>query len=250
MRYPRYKYQNPPLQEAIFEAKFSYENFDSTLPGQFYEKVRSQFPEKNDLKVITVTLGTAHPSIQQRNPQGPVIQAWNPERTSCLQFGPGIIAANLLKYKGWELFIPSISLILKSYFDCAYPKAAKRIGLRYINRILIPENNVKISDYFQMDISFPDTLLNPHAFDITLIKETVFNQLEITTKVRFASDSLKPGEKGVAFLLDIDSFVTNNIPLEPKGILQITDSCHGCLEEVFESALQDKTRNIFGGVKK
>lgn len=200
--------------------------------------------------MVTVTFGVAHPNSQQRNPQVPVIQTWNIERTSCLQFGPGIIAANLLKYKSWEVFTPTISLLLKNYFDCVELNIPKRIGLRYINRILIPENDIKISDYFRIDMSFPETLINPNAFDVTLIKETNVNQIAITTKVRFASDSLKPGEKGVAFLFDIDSFVTKSIPLDIKDILRITDLCHDCLEEIFESTLTDKIRIIFGGIKK
>lgn len=249
-RYPRYKYARAPIQEAIFEAKFSIENFDSTMPGQFYDKVRHEFPEKNDVKVVTITLGTGMPGDQQSTPQVPTMQSWNNERTGCLQIGPGIIAANILKYQNWENFTPIINLLLKSYFECARPKNAKRIGMRYINRFVIPEDNVKITDYFRIDFSLPETLADSNAFDLTIMKNSICNHVDIVTKLRFASDSLKPNEKGVAFLLDIDSFVTNNIPLDSEGILQKVHLCHEILEEMFESILQDNVRVLLGGVQK
>lgn len=252
LMFQRYKYEKAPVQEAIFEAKFSCEDFDTALPGQFYEKVRSEFPEKNDLKAVMVTIGTASP-LEDNQPsslQTPLLQAWNAERSSCLQIGPGIIAANSLKYQEWESFTPAIKLLLNSYFEYAKPEISKRIGIRYINRFVIPENNVNLSEYFSIGISLPNTLVDSSAFDITLLKSTQFNNYEITTKLRFASDFLKLGENGVVFLLDIDSFVVKNIPTDPKCILQIADFCHDYLENVFESILHDKTRNLLGAKPK
>ncbi len=242
--YQRYHYKNAPLQEAIFEAKFSLESFDSTLPGQFFDKIRKKFPRKNDLNVITFAVGTTSSQVKdQPLIQAPLMQAWNEERTSCLQIGPGIVAANDTKYLCWQKFTQSIDLLLSSYFDCAKPLETKKVGFRCINRFLIPSESVAITDYFRLGLALPDSLFGSSGFDITLLKE--FN--DIFAKIRFASDSLKPNENGVAFILDIDSFITKNIITDPKDILEKTLACHDLLKEIFESILQEKMRVLLDG---
>lgn len=246
---PRYQYKKAPLQEAIFEAKFSYENFDSALPGQFYEKVKTSFPDKNDLNVITIVVGTtsSQTDVQPTYPQIPLMQAWNAERSGCLQIGPGIITANEKKYQSWEKFTQSIKLLLNSYFDCIRPVIAKKIGIRCINRFLIPTDNVKLSDYFNIGLALPELLSGSSSFDITLTKESSYDTYDLITKIRFTTDPLKLGEAGVAFILDIDSFIVNNIPTDSKGILSIATLCHHHMKDLFESILNDKTRSLLEG---
>lgn len=230
--YPRYRYEKHCIQEAIFEAKFSIEHFDNTVPGLFYEKVRHEFPEKNDLKTITVTLGSSPsdtPPIQ-----APIMQTWNDKRTTCLQLGPGIISANILNYsyQGWENFTYNVDMLLKNYLQSTHPQVTKRVGLRYINRFIFPEKNIVLSDYFNLNINLPDVVRNMNAFDLNIINNYNSKDYEITTKLRFSSDALKPDEQGVALILDIDSFVINNIPVDYQEIMRITNLCHvfkGCV---------------------
>lgn len=249
--YQLYRYEKHRIQEAIFEAKFSTENFDSTVPGQFYERVRHEFPEKNDLKNIIVSIGTAPPDSAPIIAQAPTIQTWNDKRTKCLQLGAGVISANILdySYQGWESFKKTIDLLLNSYFQCTQPHSSKRVGVRYINRFVFPEENIMFSEYFNLNVSLPTLLKTINAFDLNLINSIPYEGHNITMKIRFSSDTLRPDEQGVAFILDIDSFVINTIPVDYAGILQIAGLCHDYLKAVFESTLQDKTRMFLGGVK-
>ncbi len=248
--YQRYHYKRAPLQEAIFEARFSVESPDVTLPGQFFEKIRKKFPKKNDLNILTFTFGTTPSNIKDAPQiQVPVMQAWNEERTNCLQMGPGIVTANNKNYIHWEDFTQSVQLLLNSYFECTVPLETKKVGFRCINRFLIPEDNVVLTDYFRIGLTLPDTLLSSRAFEITLVKEVSHDGSDITTRIKFISDTLKPSETGIAFILDIESFVTQNINTNPKDILKTASSCHEYLKEVFESTLQSKLRNLLEGVK-
>lgn len=249
--FPRYKYTKAPLLEAIFEAKFSHASFDSAIPGQFYEKIRSDYPEKNDLKLITIAIGTI--PTQSENiyspPQLPSMQAWNKDKSSCLQIGPGIITANDKKYRSWEEFTPAINLLLQSYFECAKPLISKKVGVRCINRFLIPGDNVIISDFFCIGFALPNFLIESSAFDITLVQNFIHENYEINAKIRFATDTPKNEEKGIAFILDIESFVANDIPTEPKLLLEIASVCHLYLKDIFESILQNKMRELLEGVR-
>ena len=157
--YQRYRYEKHRIQEAIFEAKFSTENFDSTVPGLFYEKVRHEFPAKNDLKNIIISLGTSPmpPDAPPIIPQSPTMQMWDDKRTKCLQLGAGIISANILNYnyQGWDNFKQIVNLLVTSYFQSTQPQSTKRLGVRYINRFVFPEEKITISDYFNLNISSP-----------------------------------------------------------------------------------------------
>lgn len=248
--YQRYKYKKPPLQEAIFEAKFSNEKLDITLPGQFFEKVRNEFPQKNNLDVITFTIGTKPAQMKDLPPvQAPVMQAWNEERTRCLQIGPGIVTANDKKYLDWENFTKSIELLLNSYFECAQPLKTKKVGFRCINRFLIPENNIIISDYFRIGLALPNSLQASKGFEVNFLKIINYKEYEVNAKIKFASESLKPHENGVAFILDIECFTLNDTTTNKHNILEKAATCHYCLKEIFESLLQDKIRTIMEGFK-
>lgn len=249
--YQRYQYKNAPLQEVIIEAKFSNENYDVALPGRFFEKIRTKFPQKNDLKAITFLIGTSPPpNTEPPLMQAPIMQAWDDTRTSCLQIGPGIIAANETKYLDWETFTDSIKVLLKGYFDCVQPLKTQKIGFRCINRFVIPEENVIISDYFRIGLALPNELQGSEGFGINLLKKILDENLEISIIVRFASDSLKDNESGFAFILDIDSFVTKDVGTNSKIILETASHCHDSLKYVFESILQDKMRVLLGGIRK
>lgn len=249
--YQHYRYDKHRIQEVIFEAKFSTENFDSTVPGRFYEKVSAEFPAKNDLKTITVSLGTAPPDTPPIAPQAPIMQTWNDKRTECLQLGPGIIAANILNYsyQGWESFKQTIDLLLNSYLQCTQPQSAKRIGLRYINRFVFPEKTIDLSNYFNLKFTLPQIVSNVSAFELNLINNYNHEGYDITTRIKFSSDALRLEEHGVAFILDIDSFVIDKIPVEHDGILHISELCHEYLKAVFEGTLMEKTRILLGGIK-
>jgi uncharacterized protein (TIGR04255 family) len=138
---------------------------------------------------------------------------------------------------------------LNSYLQSTHPQSTKRVGLRYINRFIFPEKNIVLSDYFNLNINLPTVVSNINAFDLNVINNYNYEGYEITAKLRFSSDALKPDEQGVAFILDIDSFVINKIPVEYQDIMKITHLCHEYLKAVFEGTLQDKTRMLLGGVK-
>ncbi len=246
--YKRYHYDKAPLQEAIFEAKFFDENYDVTLPGRFFDRVSSKFPEKKEIQNNAIIISSQRITVNKPpNLQTPVIQAWNENHNRCLQVGPGIIAANDTAYLNWEVFSENIQLLLDKYFDCISPSSTQRVGYRCINRFLIPNENIVLSDYFRLNFSLPNELLNPKGLGLNISKEITFNKTNISVIVRFLSDSLRDNETGVALLLDIDSFVTENIDVDRHAILKTATHCHDLEKIIFESLLKDKLRELLGG---
>lgn len=239
------QYGKPSIQEAIVEARFSYDSSDSALAGQVFEKIRDKYPKKKNLEIITLVLGAA----EQANktplpPQAPVMQAWKDDGSSLLQVGPGIAVANQLKYTSWESFIPGIELIVGSYITSAEPRFLTRLGVRYINRFVVPDENVNIGDYFQIGIGIPSTISTLEGFDLTFLNKRSVSQREFSLRTKFSSDALRAGETGNAFLLDIDCFLNCEASPDLKELLTLATAAHDCVEDVFESVLLPRTRSL------
>lgn len=246
-RVKKRKYKKPAVQEAIFEAKFSYDSFDAALPGQVFERLRNNYPKKKNLELVTLVLGAsdflAKPSLP---PQAPVMQAWKSDDSELIQVGPGIAVANRVKYSTWEDFLPGINSVLNAYISSANPRYLTRLGTRYINRFIIPHDKVNMGEYFNLGVSIPTTFENLQGMDITFLHRlqsvTDPNGPEFEIRTKFVTDALRPGETGNGFILDIDCYHSKEIIPNIESIKSLATQAHDTLEEVFESLITDKTR--------
>jgi len=244
----RRKYNKPSVQEAIFEAKFPFENFGIATPGQIFEKIKVNYPNKQDIKHIPIFLDS-HENAPQAPflIQAPLIQARKEDNSELLQIGPGIAVANRLIYTSWEDFIPGIRAILDAYIDTAKPRSVTRIGTRYINCFLIPQGSLT-ADYFNLGIQIPATLTGLEGFDLTFVNK-LKNSADksgstFDIRTRLFTDALKPGETGNKLILDIDCYTNKDLePDKEKMVYQATQA-HDVLETVFENIITDKTRAL------
>lgn len=243
------KYKKPTVQEAIFEAKFLYDGFDTALAGQVFERVKGSFPKKKNLELITLVLGSADIHTKPHlPPQAPVMQAWKEDDSELVQVGPGIVAANRIKYTSWEDFVPAISNITGAYVAVANPRFITRLGTRYINRFSIPSENVNISEYFNLGMAIPTTFNNLQGFDLTfsnkLRSASGVDASEFEIRTKFTTDSLRSGETGTRFILDIDCYCQREISPDLDIVKRLATEAHDTLELIFESLLTDKTRQL------
>lgn len=248
----RRKYKNPAVQEAIFEAKFTFESFGIATPGQIYEQIKNNYPNKRDIKHVPIFLESSVNNTEQLPflVQAPLIQARKEDDSELLQIGPGIAVANRLKYTSWEDFIPGIHTILNAYICSAKPKFVTRIGTRYINRFLLPQGIIDIKDYFNLDIQIPTTLFGLQQFDLTFINKikNVNDQLnqDFDIRIRFFTDALKSDETGNKLILDLDCYVNADFAPDVKEITHLATQAHDTLEMVFENIITDKARDLMG----
>jgi len=238
------KYRNPAVKEAIFEAKFNYDSFDSAMPGQIFELVKSKYPHKQDVKHELIFLEKDVSSQPSGMPkiQAPLMRVRSSDNSELLQFGPGIIVANRLKYTEWEDFLPAITQITNSYLDVASPKITNRVGIRYINSFLISEPNLNIFDYFKINIDIPQALSTLNGFN--LVFENVVDSFCIRT--RFLTDVLAPNEVGNKFILDIDCYTASDFKPTTKEIINLAERAHEIVGGIFEEIITDKSRVLMG----
>jgi uncharacterized protein (TIGR04255 family) len=132
--------KNPPLIEAVCEFRLAPgSEWDWTIPGRLYDRIRREFPERSELHRIGVAVRhppnvPSAPALIEAGPDR--VQLKRPDGSAMVQVGPRMLAINHLRpYDRWEVFRDLVLQITKAYGEVATIHPLARIGLRYINQI-------------------------------------------------------------------------------------------------------------------
>ncbi len=238
----RQKYINPPIIEALCEIHFSDAQTDPTIPGLFYEKIKKEYPHTQSIPRINFEMQFSQDGINtSQNQQDPMMRFFNNEKSELLQIANNLITVNrLTPYVDYESFIESIKKAVIAYNDVAIPKDIERISLRYINHIIIPETVVDLEKYFTYIPKIEEIY---YKVQLTLELKPHFDNHSVFVKIASISGTIDYTK----YLLDIyDSLKILN-PFDIEFIEQKIGESHENIERVFETAITEKTRNLFEG---
>ncbi|WP_115712811.1 TIGR04255 family protein [Legionella sainthelensi] len=236
------RYKKNFIQEAIFEAKFGGYNFDNTSTGLIYNSVRENYPEKEDIK-LPEFLETSGANLEFI----PRSRFKKSDLSELIQIAPGQVATNNLKYSNWDNFSLGIHNALKSYISIAEPKLCKRIGTRFINRFVIHDKEVNISDYFNLSVTAPiEMIKNINSFDLTLLSNFKLGESNFRVITKLCTDSARHNEEGYFIILDIDCYCEETIIPSINKMVSVANTCHEQLEKIFEAIITDNIRSMMG----
>ena len=159
------RYEQPPLIEALCE--FVYEpdkEWDLTIPGLLYEKIKSEFPDKEQQMMVGVEFQIANGNLSQARPAPslPKMIFRSSDKASLVQVGAELFAVNKLPiYSGWPIFRESVIKNAKIYREITPSKKLKALTLRYINRVKVPTTSFDLDDYFNLVPKIPLGLSGP-----------------------------------------------------------------------------------------
>jgi uncharacterized protein (TIGR04255 family) len=242
-------YSNPPIIEALCELIFfPSSSWDMTIPGLFYEKIKDEFPTKQQHTGIGIDFKPLDNdrNFEQRFEMSQRMQFFKTDKTSLIQISKDLLVINQLKpYSGWENFKPVILKKLNVYSEIAKPDTFKQIALRYLNQITIPKNDIQLKDYFNFYPYLPEKLSQiPKAFNIS-VDLSNSNPLEHLSLTLTTSNI---NEEFFSFILEIASVYLNADILKIGDFDSWLENAHEQIEQVFEECITDKSRKIFGEV--
>jgi len=244
------KYKNPPIVEVLCEFQFvPSQPWDITISGMLYEKIRDDFPLKQQQVGFGVAVQPREEGVlEQKIEFGPPrMQFFSNDKTSLVQVGLDLLTVNHLKpYPTWERINPLILKILKKYIDIASPKGFRRIGLRYINKIDFDQHEIELTDYLNYYPSIPNNLPQTHkTFQVTV--EIPYNE---RNTLRLTLGTLIP-EKPDAFslMLDLDYIMVLPEGIALNEVSNWLEDAHTTIENAFEACITDKCRKLFEEVK-
>src|SRR5437763_1252782 len=229
------RYRNPPVVEALCELFFEGSEWDDTVVGRFYDRVKEKFPKRRKVELQEAQFtfsdkGHTTAGIQSLPPQ---MQFLSEEGNSLLQLRRDLLVVNQLRpYPHFAVWEPNIYWALKMYWEMTKPKGIRRIGLRYINRIVIPEAPVRMEDYFNIYPQLPKQMGDIHGSFMIRV-ELPCAQKGHAVVVTFAS--APPDQPGqIAHLLDLYGIFNASMPLNEHEVQTEIRTAHANLNTAFE----------------
>ena len=239
------KYKNPPAIEVLFEIFFSETQSNLTLFGDFYQKVKNDYPRQEQLRNVGFEMNFTQGVVQTKQiNQGNMMRFSKDDNSQLVQISQNLLTVNKLKpYLGYDSFKENVKNVMHSYLELAKPKYFERIGMRYIDRIQIPESDFELDKYFNFSLNFANeefSTINGISFKVQLTPKHKTHQLSVTLNSVISSENGKS-----EFILDTyDTFILQKETSEDY-ILSVLDEAHENIQYIFEAVITDSARNLF-----
>jgi len=239
------KYPNPPILETICEVHF---DLPEPLTLQKIELLKdiwsSEYPEQKVVQERNVEFRISPEGIQtQEDNLGHRLICKTADGKRLVQLSGFFYAANQLRpYPGWEeSFRDTIWKRSEDVQKTIGPLKFKRVGLRYINRIDVPQVPLVWEEWFQLKLPVPEISgSRQREFQMQFHHALPESRRFIINLVALAS----PNERVSPVILDLD-LIWEGGPKEPGELRRVLDHVHGPHRLVFEAYLRDKVRKLF-----
>lgn len=244
------RYNNPPIEEAICEFRFEpSQDWDPTIPGKLHVELADEYSGKPQEQRAIGMEWNAQERQLRYNEGLAKVQLATADGTRKIGVGPDVLSVHMLRpyhspclsdTSGWGEFFPRIERALESHWKVVQPAGVRRVGVRYINKILIPQRTALIGEYLACVLQQVTGLpTNPNS---------LFSRAEYTygdgIRLILTQGSIETSED-LGYLLDIDVIwesgeaVTRDVALEEARNLRKRE------RDIFESVITDKARELF-----
>ncbi len=240
------KYRNPPIVEALCEFRFNpSDEWDLTVPGLVYEKIRDNFPKRRQAKAYELNTVIGPEGVEQRTVTTDRMQFLHEDEKALIQVDRHLLAVNRLKpYSGWDEFLPLIRQGSSAYIEEAKPKGIQRIGLRYINRIEIPGQDVRLEDYLEFRPFVGSGLSQGHKSFIVGI-QIPYESSKDTLRLQLANVATGTHAASIAMILDLDYSLAQPDSVSLDNVFEWMEVAHNHVEEAFEACISERLRQLF-----
>ena len=248
-------YRNPPIDEALCEFRFkSCQDWDLTVPGRLYAKLENKYPGKpRDQKAVEIGLDIQEGSTpnMKYNEGLARVQLLSRDERKIVGVGPNTVTIHILKpYQdpnsgtgGWQDFKSRISDALAAYWDVAKPEGICRVGIRYINKMTIPQENPDIQDYLQIALPGASELPKNLTRFINQVEYEYQDEVRLILSQGYADMPEKEYKREL--ILDLDVIWSPPEPVLQEKALEMVDDLRGRERKAFEAIITDKTRELF-----
>jgi len=227
-----------PIVEAVLDIRVvpSVPWDEAKLQNALKEKL-SDYPKKETLREtkFQVPPGTATPVVEDSGCVG--LKYHSTDNVHISQFNKGAFVFSRLKpYQDWGHFSQEALRLWTIYCELLKPIEIRRIGLRFINRLVIKQQAVELADYYKNPPSSIKDLNWPLAGYLHQDRVQVPESPYFTNVIKTVQNT--PGEIGL--LLDIDVFMQNHFNFNELRIIECMEEMCWIKNKVFFNSLTDK----------
>ena len=238
-------YRKPPIVEVVCEFQFlPSEPWDFTIPGDIYYRLKGSFSKRKMVKAIQSVVATS----EQNNPTPQFeltdrIQFLRDDEKALVQVGADLLSINHLEpYPSWDEFQPLISLAFDAYRQAAKPVGIRRIGLRFINKIVFPSWKIELSKYMNF---YPSTIGLGDPIE-SFMAGAVRSYEKGRDNLRVQLTSAEPEAPGhAAMIFDLDYFMAQMGLIDLDTAMDWVEVAHTNVISTFEACITQASRDMF-----
>lgn len=242
----RYQYRKNQLLEVICQLRFpTILSISAHEPADFQDAIRADFPKYQRLEERTAPKVTGVPGNMRIEEQNPIInyQFLSSDGNWKCNLTNSFIALASPAYTNWEDFAAKLDKVLAGFIPIYQPAYFERVGLRYINAISRKALGLE-------DVPFRE-LIQPGYLGLLGeedVQETAFARAGQDIEMKLsggcnAKMHIGPGmvqrgkvkDEEVRFILDIDIFMSGNVPV--NACVPALSTVHFHADRIFAGAM-------------
>lgn len=255
---PKRTYKNSPIQEAVCEFAFAPTDpaaeWDLAIPGKL--QLQKEFAEYSGtsrqqyIQTIAANQTKGQPDFALSNTLFRV-HLPRPDGKALISVGANVLGVNVMKpYEGWEKYRPRIVNALKVYTAITGQSTVKRIGLRYINRLIVPVAGASNASNYLSQVQTVVDAITPTENKVQGKLTAINTRHEFETsdgiKIFITHATIDPTTpKTSEYLLDIDAVCDSQALDGVDKITPVMDKLHDIQGGVFEALITDEARKLF-----
>ncbi|GIW94691.1 MAG: TIGR04255 family protein [Pirellulaceae bacterium] len=244
--FPERRYRKPPVIEALCEVYFADSAWDGTVPGVFYERIKMDYPRKQQKRIQQAQIAVGPDQAMAGVRQLPSwMQFVSDEKHRMIQLAENLVVVNqLAPYTHFEDWEPEIYRAFELYREVAHPKSVVRLGMRYINRVVIPAETFRMEEYFTIYPALPKVLGNTYRSFLVQVDSHREGQNHVILITFGTAPPPEQTQLAHAFVLDFYDILEDQC-LDAERFRKEVERAHENIVAVFEASITDRLRCLF-----
>ncbi len=243
------RYENPPLREAVCEFRFESDSpWDLAVPGLIYSELSNDFPQRLPSRnpVFSASIAVGPQGATQQVQPVDELRFWRDDGTGAIVLRPNLLSVTHYRpYPSWDQYLPIIKQVLGVYREVGHPTGIERIGLRYINEIILQSDTgeVELGDYLDFSPFLGSELPQTYFSFIVGVQYSFNSERDVLRLQMTPEHSDQPNALRV--ILDLDYFLTQPGTVSFDDAIGWVDEAHHHIQHTFEGCLKDELRHQF-----
>lgn len=240
---PGFKYPHAPIAEALLDLQIQpIAEFDLERLSLFAEPEYSNREEMVEVtgNIEAGPLGVATKTSRRAN--GYRFTTTDGHHVALMRDN-GFTFAELAPYDCWASFSEEGLRLWSRYAQLAQPAVVTRLGLRYINQIVMPPGDVKMGDYLLTRPELSDTMpLETAGFFMSM--DLILREFDAICRITETIILNEQGNRALVFDIDVGRTGAFH-PDDIAGIAAVFARLRNAKNLVFEASITDKARSLF-----
>jgi len=249
MEFDERQYENNYLHSVIFRLDYSpILLLDEQLKPDFQEAIRQEFPkldvEMQNVVELKVDFKNKKKSVEIIK----TYKVWhflNKEKSYKINICNNFFSIECFKYKHFEGFAEIAKHVFSTFYLYYKPLDCKRLGLRYINKIIIREgHSLEWSDYIAVPLVYSiENFIGGRSELSRAMSQFTLNRGDYNLIVNFgiSNDEYPSRISRKEFILDYDCYTQD---VEENSVEEKINKFHAEIQQLFEYSITEKLRNI------